>query len=83
MNKLGKFVKERRMNLALSQVELAKDIGITNITLHKIEKGEHIGSATIRKLATFLNMSTQDVRSLMLYEEEAFEEEAFEEESKI
>ena len=65
MNKLGRFLKERRIDLALSQVGMAKEIGITNITLHKIEKGIHVGSATIRKLALFLNISTRDVRAMM------------------
>ena len=65
MNKLGRFLKERRTDLALTQVEMAENIGITNITLHKIEKGIHVGSATIRKLALFLNISTRDVRAMM------------------
>lgn len=66
MNKLGKLLKERRLDLALSQVQMAEKIGITNITLFKIEKGEHIGSSTIRKLSAYLNIGTRDIRNLML-----------------
>jgi len=69
MNKLGKFVKGRRKDLTLTQVKMAEGIGITNITLLKIEKGEHIGSNTIRLLSAYFNLSTRDVRNLMLYEE--------------
>ena len=66
VNKLAKFVKERRKELALSQEELAGKIGITNITVSRIERGIHIGSRTIRKLSLFLNVDTRTIRNLML-----------------
>jgi len=65
-NKLAKFVKERRKELALSQIELAEKIGITNVTVSRIERGIYIGSSTIRKLSYFLNVDTRVIRNLML-----------------
>jgi len=70
MNELGKFLKERRLELALSQKMLAEQIGITSITLWKIEKGKQIGSSTIRKLSKYLNIRTRDIRNLMLMKNE-------------
>ena len=66
VNKLAKFVKERRKELALSHEELAGKSGITNITVSRIERGIHIGSRTIRKLSLFLNVDTRTIRNLML-----------------
>ena len=65
MNRLAKHIKERRIDSALSQVEMAKRIGISNVTLCKIETGHKIGSRVIRKLSAFFNISTRDLRSLM------------------
>jgi transcriptional regulator with XRE-family HTH domain len=67
MNKLGEFVLNKRKNLALTQVEYADRIGITAVTLSKIENGEEIGSNVLRKLSTFLNISPKVLREMMLY----------------
>jgi len=66
LNKLAKFVKERRKELALSQNELAKKMGVTNITISRIENGYTIGSRTLRKLSSYFNISTRILRNLML-----------------
>ena len=70
MNKLGKHLRDKRLNLALTQIELGKKIGVTNVTISRIESGVHIGPATIRKLSEFLNIATQNIRALMLFKEE-------------
>lgn len=68
LNKLGEFIKNKRKNLALTQVEYAEKIGITNVTLSKIEQGEEIGTVVLRKLARFTNVSPKVLREMMLYE---------------
>jgi len=69
MNKLAKFIKERRKDEALSQVALANKIGITNVTLSKIENGEKIGSNVMRKLSAYFNIDTRQLRNLMNLDE--------------
>ena len=68
MNKLGEFMLNKRKNLALTQIEYAEKIGITAVTLSKIENGEEIGSNVLRKLATFTNISPKVLREMMLYD---------------
>lgn len=70
MNKLGSYVKERRKDLALSQEDMAKVIGITNVTLCNLENGKQVGSNTIRKLSAYFHISTRDIRNLMLIDED-------------
>jgi len=68
MNKLGDFIRNKRKNLALTQIEYADKIGITAVTLSKIENGEEIGSNVLKKLAEFTNISPKVLREMMLYE---------------
>lgn len=68
MNKLGDFIREKRLNHAMTQEDYAHKIGITQTTLSKIENGEPIGSNVVRKLATFTNISTKVIREMMLFE---------------
>ena len=70
MNKLGRWLKEKRLNSACSQKEYAKGIGITDVTLSKIENGEHCGTKTLRKLNRYTGASTKVLRGMMLFEEE-------------
>ncbi|MDA3779724.1 MAG: helix-turn-helix transcriptional regulator [Bacteroidales bacterium] len=65
MNRLARFIKERRKDSALSQVEMARQIGISNITLCRIENNKKIGSRVLRKLSAYFNISTRDLRSFM------------------
>ena len=68
MNKLGEFMLNKRKNLALTQFEYAEKIGITAVTLSKIENGEEIGSNVLKKLSDFTNISPKVLREMMLYE---------------
>jgi len=70
MNQLSKFIKERRKDLALSQIEMAEKIGITNVTLSKLENSNYCGSNTLRKLSAYFHISTRDLRGLMYFENE-------------
>ena len=57
-NQIGNNIKKYRKKANLKQYELAKAIGINNITMSKIEKGsEAIKVATIQKIGELLGYS--------------------------
>jgi transcriptional regulator with XRE-family HTH domain len=68
MNELAKKIRERRLEEALSQSDLAQKIGVTSVTVSRVERGISVGSNTIRKLSFFLDLDTRIVRNLMLKE---------------
>ncbi len=69
-NKLGNFIRNKRLDMAYNQKMLAEKIGITYVSLSKIENGQHCGSCIIRKLAKYFNLPTVEIRKLMLSQEE-------------
>lgn len=56
-------IKLKRISKDLTQKELAKKVGISNVTLSKIEKGnyENITLKTMIKLAKELNTTVQEL----------------------
>ena len=68
MNELAKKIRERRLEEALSQSDLAQKIGVTSVTVSRVERGISVGSNTIRKLSGFLDLDTRIFRKLMLKE---------------
>lgn len=68
MNKLGHWLKEKRLNSACSQKEYATKLGITDVTLSKVENGEHCGAKTLRKISEFTGVSTKILREMMLFD---------------
>lgn len=66
LNKLGIYVKEKRLNLALTQYEFADKIGISNVTLSKIENGGRIGSLVLKLLSKYFSVSTKLLREMMV-----------------
>lgn len=50
MNSICTRIKELRKQLGMSQIEFAKNIGVTNSHISKIEKGETTPSASLIKL---------------------------------
>ena len=68
MNELAKKIRERRLEEALSQSDLAQKIGVTSVTVSRVERGISVGSNTIRKFSVFLDLDTRIVRNLMLKE---------------
>ena len=66
MNKLGLFVREKRLSQAMTQQQMAKKIGITVVSLSNLENGKHIGTNILRKLASHFNISTRLLREMML-----------------
>ena len=68
MNKIGYILRKKRLNAAFSQVEYAKQIGITDVTLSKIENGKHFGVRTTRKISKITGIKTAKVRQMMFDE---------------
>lgn len=66
MNKLGLFIREKRLNLALTQKEFAERLGISNVTLSKIERGGRIGSMVLKLLSKYFSVSTKLLREMMV-----------------
>ncbi|NRT78639.1 helix-turn-helix transcriptional regulator [Clostridium beijerinckii] len=56
-------VKIRRIMKKLSQKELAKVVGISNVTLVKIEKGnfDNVKFGTLKKIAELLDSSIEEL----------------------
>lgn len=56
-------IKLLRVKLGLTQKELAKKVGISHVTLSKIEKGnyENLTLRTMLKLADALDTTVQDL----------------------
>lgn len=65
MNELGRFVKEKRKDAALNQDEFAREIGVTSSTISRVERGEFVGSKTLRALSHKFQISTRILRSMM------------------
>jgi transcriptional regulator with XRE-family HTH domain len=68
MNKLSDFIREKRLDEAMTQQEFAGRLGITNVTLSGIENGKRIGAKTLKILGEYLQMPTKELRRLMLDE---------------
>ena len=60
-NAFGRMVKDRRMELGLSQAELAGRVGCATITIRKIEAGDlHPSLQVIERLAMALNIPLEE-----------------------
>jgi transcriptional regulator with XRE-family HTH domain len=70
MNKLSGFVRERRLDEAMTQQQFSEKIGITSVTLSNLENGKTIGSRTLRILSLYFSVPTKLLRSMMLYEDD-------------
>lgn len=66
--KLGEFIKEKRLDLGLSQAEFGKKIGVSYVTINNIENQNKCGLITMRKLSKELEVSTKDLRAMMIHE---------------
>ena len=70
MNKLAKLVINRRKELVLTQVQFAKKLNISHVSLIKLESGEEVGSAVLTKVAKYFKMQPSRARKLLLEKEE-------------
>jgi len=69
-SKLSGWLKRARMAKGLSQIELAKELGLTNQTLMNIETGKHTPSIkSMKKIANYFNMTLSELYK-MLWDDE-------------
>ena len=58
---LGPYIKSRRKNLGMTQKQLAKNVGVTDVTISRYENGEREPSFTeFIKLCEVLGMRIED-----------------------
>ena len=64
--KLAKAIIKKRMDKNLSLENAAKEIGISYLTLWKLESGyNQLSYETTRKIAIFLGITEKEVRDLL------------------
>ena len=64
--KLSRVLIEKRMEKNLSIAEAAKEIGISYLSLWKIEDGySQLSYETVKKIANFLGISVKEVRDIL------------------
>lgn len=63
--KLGEFVKEKRLDLGLSQAEFGTHVGVSYVTINNIENKNKCGLITMRKLSKSLEITTKELRAMM------------------
>lgn len=62
----GKWLKEQRLNLGLTQKELAILLGLTEQTIVNFETGKHTaGLKALKKLSDFFGISIYELRQKM------------------
>ena len=69
MNRLSQFIREKRKDELISQENFAKKIGISVVTLSKIESSSKVGFKTLHKIAEYFNIPTKNVRRMMILED--------------
>ena len=58
---LGPYIRSRRKNLDMTQKQLAKKVGVTDVTISRYENGEREPSFTeFIKLCEVLGMKVED-----------------------
>lgn len=62
---LGEFIKDERLNRGLTQVDLAKEIGVSFVTINKIENTSMCGIRTLAALSNYFGISLTELRSMM------------------
>lgn len=62
----GKWLKDQRLNLGLTQRELGNLTGLTNITINQFESGERLpGLHALKRLSDFFGVSIYELRQKM------------------
>lgn len=62
----GKWLKDQRLNLGLTQKELANLLGLTEQTIVNFESGRHTaGLKALKKLSDFFGVSIYEIRKIM------------------
>lgn len=66
LNKLARIVINDRKDSALTQKEYGDLLGISATSVVSIEKSQMLGSKVIKALAVHFNMTTKEIREMML-----------------
>jgi transcriptional regulator with XRE-family HTH domain len=62
----GKWLKEQRLNAGLTQVELAKLLGLSSETIAYFETNKRTAGLTaLKKISEFFNVSIYELRKMM------------------
>lgn len=62
----GKWLKEERLNMGLTQVELGALLGLTPITIYEFETNKRTpGLCALKKISDFFNISIYELRKMM------------------
>ena len=64
MNRLGNFIKQKRLDEALTQQELAEQLGLTSVTISNLENGQKVGSKTLKALSKKFGIETKVLRRM-------------------
>lgn len=62
---LGEFIKEERLNRGLTQIDLAKQVGVSFVTINKIENTSTCGIRTLSALSDYFGVSLTELRSMV------------------
>lgn len=69
MQKVKKFkvwFAEQRLNKGLTQIELAKELGVTAFTIHNFESGKSVPRlCNVKKICEFFNVTPKQVREMI------------------
>ena len=62
----GKWLKDQRLNLGLTQTELANLLGLTVVTISDFESGKRTaGLCAMKKISEFFGISIYELRKMM------------------
>ena len=56
MKELSRIIRNERRRQEMTQLELAEKIGVSSVTMNKIEKGHSTSFNTIRKICEVLGL---------------------------
>jgi len=69
MNELGRYIRNHRLDSAMTQEEFSYKIKVTNVTMSHLENGQRVGAKTLKKLSVYLKLPTKALRRMMLNED--------------
>lgn len=64
ISELSKFVYDTRIRDKLSQNQFAKKLGLTYVTVSKIENGHNAGSKALRALSKYTGVKVSELKKL-------------------
>ena len=72
--KLGDFIKKKRLDLSMSQMDFGDFVGVSFVTVNSIENKHSCGLKTLRLLSEALNEPVQKLREMMVDNNETDEQ---------